>query len=89
MSFLQNFVGRFVPRVKADDEDAELVDPQKVLREKCSQEPKCVKFQERLTTCNNRVNSRKKTEETCLEELIDYVNCVDHCASHDLFSKLK
>lgn len=32
MSFLQNFVGRFVPRVKADDEDAELVDPQKVLR---------------------------------------------------------
>ncbi|CAG5076743.1 Similar to UQCRH: Cytochrome b-c1 complex subunit 6, partial [Cotesia congregata] len=89
MSFLQSFMARFVPVVKASDEDAELVDPQKVLREKCQEQPKCVKFQERLSTCNDRVNSRTKTEETCLEELIDYVSCVDHCVSHDLFSKLK
>ncbi|XP_043269015.1 cytochrome b-c1 complex subunit 6, mitochondrial [Venturia canescens] len=86
MTFLQNFINRFIPTVKADDE--ELVDPQKVLREKCS-ENKCSAFQEKLSTCNDRVNSRKQTEETCLEELIDYVSCVDHCASHDLFSKLK
>lgn len=30
MSLLQNFISRFIPVVKADDE--ELVDPQKVLR---------------------------------------------------------
>ncbi|KAK0183197.1 hypothetical protein PV327_001262 [Microctonus hyperodae] len=89
MSFIQNFVARFVPIVKADDEEAELVDPQKVLRESCAEKPNCVKFHTRLTTCNDRVNSRKATEETCLEELIDYVSCVDHCVSHDLFSKLK
>ncbi|XP_011309264.1 cytochrome b-c1 complex subunit 6, mitochondrial [Fopius arisanus] len=87
MSLIQGFISRFVPIVKADDED--LVDPQKVLREECSQKPSCVKFQERLSTCNDRVNSRKETLETCLEELIDYVHCVDHCASKTLFSKLK
>ncbi|THK33109.1 cytochrome b-c1 complex subunit 6, mitochondrial [Diachasma alloeum] len=87
MSLIQSFISRFVPIVKAGDE--ELVDPLKVLREQCSQKPNCVKFQERLSTCNDRVNSRKETEETCLEEIIDYVSCVDHCASKTLFSKLK
>ena len=31
MSFIQNFISRFVPIVRADDEE-EIVDPQKVLR---------------------------------------------------------
>ncbi|XP_063992515.1 cytochrome b-c1 complex subunit 6, mitochondrial-like [Diachasmimorpha longicaudata] len=87
MSLIQSFISRFVPIVKADDE--ELVDPQKVLREECAQKPNCVSLQERLTTCNDRVNSRTNTAETCLEEIIDYVSCVDHCASKTLFSKLK
>lgn len=79
-----------VPTVKADDEEeAELVDPQKVLREECSLKPNCAKLQDKLTTCNDRVNSRKQTAETCLEEILDYVHCVDHCASKNLFSKLK
>lgn len=75
--------------MKAEDEEAELVDPQKVLREKCSQRTKCVNMQEKLNTCNDRVNSRKKTEETCMEELIDYVECVDHCVAETLFKRLK
>lgn len=32
MSFLQSFFKRYIPTVKAEDEEAELVDPQKVLR---------------------------------------------------------
>lgn len=32
MAFLENFIAKFMPTVKADDEEAELVDPQKVLR---------------------------------------------------------
>lgn len=48
-----------------------------------------MKLQEKLNTCNDRVNSRTKTEETCLEEILDYVQCVDHCVAHTLFSKLK
>ncbi|XP_029662084.1 cytochrome b-c1 complex subunit 6, mitochondrial [Formica exsecta] len=90
MPVIQDFFKRYLPVVKADEgEEEELVDPQKVLREQCSQEVKCSNFQEKLTTCNNRVNSRSNTEETCLEELLDYVQCVDHCVAKTLFSKLK
>jgi len=90
MSNIQNFFKRYLPVVKADEgEEEELVDPQTVLREKCSEEPKCVAFKEKLDTCNDRVNSRSNTEETCLEEILDYVQCVDHCAAKTLFSKLK
>lgn len=59
------------------------------MQEECSQLPKCVSFKEKLDTCNNRVNSRSHTEETCVEEILDYVQCVDHCAAKTLFSKLK
>ncbi|XP_077278075.1 ubiquinol-cytochrome c reductase 11 kDa subunit [Temnothorax americanus] len=90
MSNIQNFFKRYLPVVKAEEEEEEeLVDPQTVLREECSQLPKCASFKEKLDTCNNRVNSRSNTEETCLEEIIDYVQCVDHCVAKTLFSKLK
>ncbi|XP_003399309.1 cytochrome b-c1 complex subunit 6, mitochondrial [Bombus affinis] len=87
MSFLQNFLQRYMPTVKAEEE--ELIDPQKILRERCSRQPKCTSLQEKLDICNQRVNSRSNTEETCMEELIDYVECVDHCVAKTLFSKLK
>ncbi|XP_014469522.1 PREDICTED: cytochrome b-c1 complex subunit 6, mitochondrial [Dinoponera quadriceps] len=90
MSFIQDFFKRQVPVVKAEEEEEpELVDPQKVLREECAKLAKCVSFQEKLNTCNDRVNSRSNTEEICLEELIDYVECVDHCVAKTLLSKLK
>ncbi|XP_053984436.1 cytochrome b-c1 complex subunit 6, mitochondrial [Hylaeus volcanicus] len=87
MSFLKNFIKQYIPTVKAEDE--ELVDPQKILREKCALRKKCVFLQNQLTTCNDRVNSNSDTDETCIEELIDYVECVDHCVAETLFSKLK
>lgn len=31
--------------------------------------------------CEARINSRNKTEETCAQELLDFVGCVDHCVS--------
>lgn len=34
-----------------------------------------------LETCNDRVKSKKETDETCYEELLDYVHCVDACVS--------
>ncbi|KAL0101564.1 hypothetical protein PUN28_019002 [Cardiocondyla obscurior] len=90
MADIQNFFKRYLPVVKADEgEEEELVDPQTVLREQCNQESKCVNFKGKLDTCNDRVNSRSNTEETCLEELIDYVQCVDHCVAKTLFTKLK
>ena len=75
------------PSVKAEDE--ELVDPQAVLKESCAQKPGCMAFKQKLEECNERVSSRSQTTETCIEELIDFVHCVDHCVSKQLFAKLK
>lgn len=69
--------------------DEEIVDPLAVRREKCSQDPKCKKLKIRLNNCSKRVENAKETDETCFEEIIDFTNCVDHCAMHGLFSKLK
>ncbi|XP_014208878.1 cytochrome b-c1 complex subunit 6, mitochondrial [Copidosoma floridanum] len=88
-SFFRSFAERFTPIVKAEDEEAELVDPQTVLREKCSGTKECSKFKEVLDTCNDRVNSRSQTAETCVEEVIDFMSCIDHCAAKTLFHHLK
>jgi len=70
--------------------DEEIIDPLLIRREKCREDPDCKKLKLRLDKCTKRVTKAgEKTEETCFEEIIDYVNCVDHCAMHGLFSKLK
>lgn len=77
-------------QVEEEQEEGEdLEDPHEILREKCRATKKCAALQEKLDICNERVRSRKHTEETCEEELFDFVHCVDHCAAKTLFSKLK
>lgn len=63
-----------------EEEDAE--DPLDVLKEKCSELSKCSKFREEMDTCTDRVTSKTKTSETCMQELFDFVHCVDHCVSN-------
>ncbi|KAL1425810.1 hypothetical protein MTO96_018793 [Rhipicephalus appendiculatus] len=63
--------------------------PLDTLREKCRAEGKCAGFGEKLQECSDRVNSRSQTLETCEEELFDFLHCVDHCASKDIFKHLK
>jgi len=82
-----NFFKSLLPTVKAQEE--ELVDPQAELREKCSKESHAAHLMERYQTCNNRVNSRSKTTETCQEELFDYLHALDHCVVKSLFPRLK
>ncbi|KHN88124.1 Cytochrome b-c1 complex subunit 6, mitochondrial [Toxocara canis] len=53
------------------------VDQLTFYRERC--EDQVAKFKELLDECNARVSSRKKTEETCHEEMVDYVHHLDHC----------
>ncbi|KAI1283716.1 Cytochrome b-c1 complex subunit 6, mitochondrial [Halotydeus destructor] len=74
--------------VKAEEEEDELVDPQETLRAECTSHH-CENYKTKLETCNERVNSRSQTAETCFEEILDFMHCVDHCASQKLFSKLK
>ncbi|XP_041972427.1 cytochrome b-c1 complex subunit 6, mitochondrial-like [Aricia agestis] len=79
-----------IPVVKADEEEEEeLVDPQQELRDSCSQKPELQSLWGKYTECNDRVNSRSNTAETCEEELIDYVHVLDKCVNKDLFSRLK
>lgn len=82
---------KILPVVKAEDEpeEEELVDPQQTLRDSCNEEKKIQALREKYDTCNDRVNSRSKTTETCVEELFDYLHEVDHCVTKTLFSKLK
>ena len=80
-------VGKLPEPVSDDDED--LVDPHDTLREKCAAKASCVALKEVLETCNTRVEGKEKTSETCVEELIDYMHCVDECAAKTLFNYLK
>ncbi|XP_077981569.1 cytochrome b-c1 complex subunit 6, mitochondrial-like [Glandiceps talaboti] len=73
-----------------DDEDEdEIPDPIEELREACAEKPECVKLMKEFDTCTERVNSRSKTEETCTQELFDFLHCRDECVSHGIISKLK
>jgi ubiquinol-cytochrome c reductase subunit 6 len=75
-------------KASEEEESEELIDPQQVLREECT-EKKCTAYESKLKECNDRVNSRSKTAESCMEEVIDFMHCVDHCVAKTLFSKLK
>lgn len=77
-----------LPVIKADDEE-ELVDPADTLREKCNAKGHIEALYKKFQECEDRVNGRSKTTETCEEELFDYIGELDHCVAHSLFSKLK
>ncbi|KAK9753205.1 Ubiquinol-cytochrome C reductase hinge protein [Popillia japonica] len=81
-----SFLKQFFPKVKADDE---LVDPQQELRDKCRESDHCKHLVEKYEACNERVGSRSKTTETCIEELFDLLHAIDHCVTKDLFKRLK
>ncbi|KAK7070445.1 hypothetical protein SK128_014347 [Halocaridina rubra] len=66
-----------------EEEEADLVDPLDGMKEDCGNSKHCMALKEKLETCNDRVSSRSKTEETCTEELFDYIHCVDHCVLCD------
>merc|ERR1712061_875756 len=63
-----------------EEDEEELVDSQQVIRDKCK-ESHCVAAQRELETCNDRVNSKTATTETCFQEILDFYHCIDHCAS--------
>ncbi|XP_054266243.1 cytochrome b-c1 complex subunit 6, mitochondrial-like isoform X2 [Macrosteles quadrilineatus] len=75
--------------VTQDEGDDELVDPQEKLKECCRRTEECNKLRDVLQQCNDRVNSKTKTNETCEIELYDYTHCVDHCVAKVLFQHLK
>merc|ERR1712083_906146 len=71
-----------------EEDEEELVDSQQVIRDKCK-ESHCVAAQKELEACNDRVNSKTATTETCFQEILDFYHCIDHCASATVMSQLK
>ncbi|KAK9876348.1 hypothetical protein WA026_012657 [Henosepilachna vigintioctopunctata] len=69
--------------------EEDIIDPQEVLREECRQTEHCKHLAEIYQQCNDRVNSKSQTTETCTEELIDMLHAIDHCVTPKLFSHLK
>lgn len=49
------------------------------LKELCAEDHACEKVKHRLQECNDRVNGKPWTKETCNEELMDFLHCVDEC----------
>ena len=89
---------KLIPKVRAEEEDEEededdededeLVDPADKIKEECKTSH-CQSYVNKLEACNDRVNSKPDTEETCYEEILDFYHCLDHCASKQIFAKLK
>merc|ERR1719500_1541445 len=76
------------PEEEEEEEEEDLVDPATAIKEKCG-EVECTKYKDRLDACEERVRSKSKTTETCLEEIIDFYHCVDHCAAKEIFKHVK
>lgn len=72
-----------------DEDEEELEDPLEKVRDACGERAECTKLKTELDLCNQRVSSRSNTEETCVQELFDFLECQDKCIGHRLFSKLK
>ena len=51
------------------------------MRESCAEKGECAKLFQELEICNQRVASKSKTEETCVQELFDFLECRDKCVS--------
>lgn len=73
-------------RDEPEDEE-ELEDPATVLREKCSALNRAKLLMEEMHECESRVE--RGSEESCEQELCDYLLFVDNCIARTLFSKLK
>ena len=95
----ESMADKLIPSLKAEEEDEpeeeeeeedeeDLIDPAVEIKEKCA-EGDCTKYKSRLDECNDRVTSKNNTTETCLEEILDFYHCVDHCAGNKIFSTLK
>merc|ERR1711920_745674 len=72
-----------------EEEEEELVDPMEQLREACSKYATSQALLGKLDECTNRVESRTMTEETCTQELFDFIGHRDNCVAKYLFGKIE
>ncbi|CAK9302460.1 unnamed protein product [Gordionus sp. m RMFG-2023] len=89
MAFLYNFITSISQRLFVIKAAETPDDPVIALREKCSQHTACRKYKKRYEVCSERVNKTPGTDETCEEELFDFLHHRDQCVAKELFNYLK
>ncbi|XP_074643107.1 cytochrome b-c1 complex subunit 6, mitochondrial-like [Tubulanus polymorphus] len=72
-----------------EEEEVDLEDPRDKVKERCQATKECQKHLDEYERCNERVNSKSNTSETCAQELYDFIHCVDHCAAQKAFEGTK
>merc|ERR1711970_1322123 len=70
-----------------DEDEEEMVDPLETHRAICNAKPAGVAFAAELQKCTERVEADEETEETCTQELFDFLLHRDHCVK-DKFSQI-
>ncbi|KAI9343584.1 hypothetical protein BDR26DRAFT_1006289 [Obelidium mucronatum] len=53
----------------------------------CADSHHCHSFKEKLAHCGEQVEAG--TEQNCVEEFFELMECVDHCAAPQLFKQLQ
>ena len=62
-----------------DEEEEEMVDPLEVVREQCNVSATGKALAAELKNCTQRVEADEETEETCTQELFDFLTARDVC----------
>ncbi|KAJ1737381.1 ubiquinol--cytochrome-c reductase subunit 6 [Coemansia sp. Benny D160-2] len=74
-----------VEEEEEEEEEAEDVAP--AIKEACGDTSSCKSLKHHYEECAARVDDGSK--ESCAEELLHFMHCVDQCAAPQIFAKLK
>merc|ERR1711972_861869 len=72
-----------------EDDEEEMVDPLEVVREQCNSNPTGKALAAELKKCTERVEADEETEETCTQELFDFLAARDACVGAQFKSIVK
>ncbi|KAJ1811861.1 ubiquinol--cytochrome-c reductase subunit 6 [Coemansia sp. RSA 2598] len=70
-----------------EEEEEDPEDPSPAIREACGESLACKSLKHHLDECAARVEEGSK--ESCAEEFLHFLHCVDQCAVPKIFSTLK
>ncbi|KAJ2650908.1 ubiquinol--cytochrome-c reductase subunit 6, partial [Coemansia sp. RSA 1250] len=69
-----------------EEEEEDPVDPKEAIVEACSETMSCKSLKHHYEECAARVENG--SQESCAEEFLHFMHCVDHCAAEKIFAKL-
>ncbi|CAH1168797.1 unnamed protein product [Phyllotreta striolata] len=76
-------------KICQEPEKEAIPDPLDLLKDECKKKAHIKRLEEIYQTCNDRVNTKGCTAETCVEELFDLLRAIDKCIKNKVFQVLK